>query len=456
MLNFPTARIRGILEDHKSSDSNRIKEILAKARERKGLELVEVAALLLVEDPELIKEMKEVAGDIKAGIYGKRIVLFAPLYASNYCVNNCQYCNFHTDNKDLPRRKLSLEEVAQQTEILEEMGHKRLLLEFGEDARQNSIDYVDEVVETIYATKKNRGEIRRVNVNIAATGVDDYRRLQARGIGTYQLFQETYHYPTYQKIHRGPKADYLRQVLAHERALEAGLDDYGMGVLFGLYDYKFDVLALMAHAQYMEQKFGVGPHTISVPRFCPGETVRMERVYQVSDQDFLKIIAIIRMTLPYTGMIISTRETPEIRSQAFKIGISQTSAGSRTVPGGYAENEVDSGQFELSDHRPVDEVVKSLCQEGYLPSFCTACYREGRTGEDFMDLAKKGVIQNLCQPNAILTFKEYLLDYAGDDLRRIGIKQIEDSIAEIENDKMKKELRVRLRRLEDGTRDLYF
>ena len=396
---------------------------MRKAGKKKGLSLEDIGWLVNTHDQKLIEQMFKVAGNIKKEIYGERIVFFAPLYISSYCVNDCDYCGFHTSNS-LPRNKLTLKEVAKQVKILEDMGHKRLLLEFGEHHLINPIDYVIDVIKTIYGTKSKNGSIRRVNVNIAATTVEDYRKLKAVGIGTYQLFQETYHYETYQKLHRGPKADYERQLFAHDRAFEAGIDDIGLGVLFGLYDYRFEVLGLISHAQYLEKKYGVGPHTLSVPRFQPAQTVNMQAKYAVSENELLKIIAILRLAVPYTGMIISTRERPEIRKKAFKIGISQASAASVVEVGGYKkqfsskdrkskntkQNTVK--QFNTQDERSLDEIIESICKEGWLPSFCTACYRQGRTGKTFMHFAKPGEIQNLCKPNAILTFQEYLNDYA--------------------------------------------
>ena len=336
-----------ILQDRKSISDQEFSDILNKARLKKGLDIEEVGALLNIEDENLLEKLFETAREIKQEIYGNRLVLFAPLYVSDYCVNNCKYCGFHTDNK-APRKKLTLDEVAQQVKILEDMGHKRLLLEFGEDEINNPIDYVVDVIKAIYNTKSGNGEIRRVNVNIAATSVENYRKLKEAGIGTYQLFQETYHRPTYEKLHQGPKADYDRQLGAHERAFEAGIDDYGMGVLFGLYDYKFEVLSLISQAKYLEEKLGVGPHTISVPRHNTANTVDFKSEYKLTDKEFLKLIAIIRLAVPYTGMIISTRETPEVRRQAFQIGISQTSAGSKTSPGGYGQEECNA-QFEVHD-----------------------------------------------------------------------------------------------------------
>lgn len=438
------------------ASQSEIKEILQKSEEMKGLSLNDCAKLLSIQDPEFLEMLFASAKKVKMAIYGPRLVLFAPLYISNFCVNDCEYCAFHARNT-APRKKLTLEEVKEQVEILEAMGHKRLLLEFGENEIENPIDYVVDVIKTIYATKKDQGEIRRVNVNIAATTVENYRRLKEAGIGTYQLFQETYHKPTYKKMHNGPKADYQRQITAIFRAFEAGIDDLGIGVLFGLYDYRFEVLALIQYAQFMDKVLGVGPHTISVPRFQSASTVNLNLKYQVSDQDFLKLIAILRLAVPYTGMIISTRETPEIRRQAFAIGISQTSAASKAEPGGYSEKRKQAmgGQFNLNDHRSLDEVVQDICRLGYLPSFCTTCYRVGRTGDVFMKLAKAGKIHEMCQPNAILTFKEYLLDYATQKTRQVGEKNILDHLDAIENLETKKSVINNLKKLEQGERDLY-
>ena len=447
--------INGILENTRNPSASRINAILKKALEKKGLSLEEAGCLLNAEDPKLIKRMFNAAGKIKKDIYGERLVFFAPLYASNFCVNECSYCGFHRSNS-AERKKLSLEEVKKQVKILEEMGHKRLLVEFGEHSEENPIDYVVDVIKAIYATKSGKGEIRRANVNIAATTVENYRKLKEAGIGTYQLFQETYHRKTYGEVHDGPKADYERQLFAHDRAFEAGIDDVGLGVLFGLYDYKFEVLGILSHAQYLDRRFGIGPHTFSVPRWQPADTVAWKRSpYAVSEDELLKIIAILRMAVPYTGMIISTRENARTRAKAFEIGISQTSAASKTSPGGYgAEKELE--QFNVSDKRPVDDVLKGILRQGLMPSFCTACYRKERTGKAFMELAKPGNIQHLCRPNAILTFKEYLEDYASSDVRKAGSGIIDRYLKEISDKSIKKDTIARLKRIEKGERDLYF
>jgi len=447
-------KIFRILEETKTAQKEKILQILEKAKKKKGLKLKEIGYLTQTTDPKLIKELFKIAGQIKQDIYGERLVFFAPLYVSSFCVNNCEYCGFRAKNCS-PRKKLTLEEVAEQVKILENMGHKRLLLEFGEHPFENPIDYVVNVIKTIYNTKSKKGSIRRVNVNIAATNIENYKKLKAAGIGTYQLFQETYHQETYEKLHKGPKADYKRQLFAHNRAFEAGIDDLGLGVLFGLYDWKFEVLALVSHAQYLDKKFGVGPHTFSIPRFQPAESVNIKLPYSVSEDELLKIIAILRLSVPYTGMIISTRERPEIRAKAFKIGISQTSAASRTSPGGYGR-EKDLEQFHVADHRNVNEILVSVLKQGLLPSFCTACYRQGRTGLKFMNLAKTGNIHNFCRPNAILTFKEYLEDYAPENIKNLGLRIMNKYLKRIDNKDIKKETETRLKKIAKGERDIYF
>lgn len=452
-------KINQVLVQTRSPTKEKIIEILKKAELKKGLTVEEAGYLINVDinNKELMQLIFKTAGKIKKEIYGERLVFFAPLYVSSFCVNDCEYCGFHCRNT-APRKKLTLKEVEQQVKCLVDMGHKRLLLEFGEDKEKCSIDYVVDVIKTIYKTKSKNGEIRRVNVNIAATSVEDYKKLKAVGIGTYQLFQETYHRKTYEKLHKGPKADYERQLFAHDRAIQAGIDDVGLGVLFGLYDYKFEVLALLSHAQYLDAKYKIGPHTLSVPRWQPAEGVEWKNSPSyVSEDELLKIIAVLRMAVPYTGMIISTRERPETRAKAFEIGISQTSAASITSPGGYGKShDKDATQFNLADHRSVNEIIKSILEQGLLPSFCTACYRQGRTGDRFMELAKTGKIHELCRPNAILTFKEYLVDYADDDVKKQGMAIIERYLKEIENPNTREETIKRLKQIENGERDLYF
>lgn len=447
-----------LLKKTNTPTSQIVKKILIKAKKKKGLSLEEVANLCNCADQTLIKEIFKVAGKIKKEIYGERIVLFAPLYVSDFCVNDCEYCGFHRRNNS-SRKKLTIKEIEEQTKILIDMGHKRLLLEYGEHPIENPIDYVVDTIKTIYKAKSERGEIRRVNVNIASTTTENYRKLKKAGIGTYQLFQETYHEPTYKKMHNGPKADYQRQLFAHDQAFAGGIDDLGIGVLFGLYDWRYEVLALLSHSIYMNRHFGVGPHTISFPRFQPANSVDLKPPYPISEEELLKIIAILRLAVPYTGMIISTRERPEIRKRAFEIGISQTSAASKVDVGGYKpkDKRIETcGQFSTHDSRSLDQVVENLCDKNLLPSFCTACYRTGRTGELFMSIAKPGNIHNFCRPNAILTFKEYLLDYASDKVRQKGEKIIKKYLDLIPSEERKKETIVRLAQIEAGKRDLFF
>jgi 2-iminoacetate synthase len=449
---------------NKSRDKNYVKSIIEKAAKCKGLQSNEVAVLLNVEDKDLLDEMFGVAREIKENIYGKRIVLFAPLYISNYCVNNCVYCGYKHDNKDFVRRKLSREELIEEIKILESMGHKRLALECGEDPVNCPIDYIVECINAIYSIKFDNGSIRRVNVNIAATTIEDYKKLKEAEIGTYVLFQETYHRPTYEKMHpQGPKHDYDWHTTAMDRAMQAGIDDVGIGVLYGLYDYKFETLAMIKHAEHLEEAFGVGPHTISIPRIREAVGVDIKKFpYLVSDDDFKRIVAILRMAVPYTGMIISTREEPGFRDEIIALGISQTSAGSCTGVGGYTEEknmikqQDDAPQFEVGDHRSPMEIIRSLCKGGYIPSYCTACYRKGRTGERFMSFAKTGEIQEKCLPNAILTFKEYLLDYADDDTKIIGEQTIQNSLNEISSDIVKRLTIQMLDKIQKGERDLRF
>lgn len=447
-------QIRYILNNAVNPAQEQVLNVLNKALLKKGLNLEETAILINTDSKELSDKIFECALKIKNEIYGERLVLFAPLYVSNYCINSCDYCGFNKNNPT-DRKKLSLDEVRQQTELLIKMGHKRLLLEFGEDPNMCPIDYVVDVIKTIYKTKVGNGEIRRVNVNISATSVEDYKKLKSAGIGTYQLFQETYHRETYEKYHHGPKSNYERQLFAHDRAFKAGLDDLGLGVLFGLYDWKFEILALISHSLYLDKKYGIGPHTISIPRIRPTGNFNINTPYKVSDSDLLKIIAILRIAVPYTGMIISTRETPEIRSKAFKLGISQTSAGSRTAPGAYGNGE-KKGQFQINDLRTADQVIESILKQGLLPSYCTACYRKGRTGHAFMDLAKPGDIHTLCLPNAILTFKEYIEDYASEDVKHMGGKVIQKYLDQIENEQLKKQTVKKVCEIENGQRDLFF
>jgi 2-iminoacetate synthase len=441
------------------SDRNRLREILAKARELRGLTLEDVADLMAVEDPALLAELFTTARQVKEEIYGSRLVLFAPLYISNRCGNDCSYCAFRAPNREVKRRTLNQEEIANEVRILIEQGHKRVLIVAGEAyPNQHGFRYILDTINTVYQVKSGNGEIRRVNVNIAPLDVAQFRELKAAGIGTYQLFQETYHRQTYAAVHlSGLKRNYDWRVTAMDRAMEAGIDDVGVGPLFGLYDWRFEVLALLQHIHHLEKNFGCGCHTISMPRIEPavGSALASAPPYAVSDADFLKLIAILRLAVPYTGMIMSTRENPRMRRESFAIGISQISAGSRTDPGGYADGEGDfhSAQFQLGDHRPMDEVIREIAALGYIPSFCTACYRLGRTGQDFMDLAKPGEIKCHCAPNAVSTFEEYLIDFASPQTRQVGHRLIE----EVETEFEPKQLRLvedMLAKVRAGQRDV--
>ncbi|HCM92120.1 MAG TPA: [FeFe] hydrogenase H-cluster radical SAM maturase HydG, partial [Lachnospiraceae bacterium] len=415
--------------DKHKNDIKLIDEIIKKAKERKGLNHREASVLLACEDPDKIKEIYDLAEQIKKDFYGNRIVLFAPLYLSNYCVNGCLYCPYHLKNGHIPRKKLTQEEVAKEVIALQDMGHKRLAIEAGEDPVNNPIEYILECIKTIYSIKHKNGAIRRVNVNIAATTVENYRKLKDAGIGTYILFQETYNKDNYEVLHpTGPKHDYAYHTEAMDRAMEGGIDDVGIGVLFGLDNYAYEFAGLLMHAEHLEAVHGVGPHTISVPRVKKADDIDPgDFDNSLSDDMFCKIAACIRIAVPYTGMIISTRETPEVREKIIRLGVSQISGGSRTSVGGYAEEERphDTEQFDVSDNRTLDEVVNWLMRAGYIPSFCTACYREGRTGDRFMELCKSGQIQNCCHPNALMTLKEFLIDYATEDTAKLGEAVIE-------------------------------
>lgn len=431
-------------------------DVLKKGRELKGLTPEEAAMLINVIDLELTEEIFDAARYIKNAVYGSRLVFFAPLYISNYCVNDCLYCGFRAGNPAM-RKKLTMDEVREQTGCLIEMGHKRVLLEAGEDIGNNPVDYILDAIDAIYSVRNEKGEIRRVNVNIAATTAENYRRLKAKGIGTYQLFQESYHRPTYEKIHNGPKSDYQRQLYALDKAFEGGIDDVGMGVLFGLYDWRYEVLGLISHAAYLFETFRTGPHTISVPRLRPAHSVNLRPPSPVSDSDFLRLIAILRIAVPYTGMIITTRESPEIREAAFRIGITQASAASSTTPGGLGKGRPKgAGQFELSDNRSLEEITVSAMKEGFMPSFCTACYRRGRTGAVFMELARPGDIQEFCGPNSILTLMEYMEDNASPESRHLGLEIINKTLDAIENASIKKQTEDKLARIRNGERDLFF
>ena len=446
-------------KEHKN-DAALIDEILERASARKGLSHRDASVLLACEDEERIQRIYDLAEQIKKDFYGNRIVLFAPLYLSNYCVNSCLYCPYHIKNKHIARKKLTLEEVKREVEALQDMGHKRLAIESGEDPVNNPIEYILDCIDAIYSVKHKNGAIRRVNVNIAATTVENYQRLKAAGIGTYIPFQETYNKKNYEILHpAGPKHDYAYHTEAMDRAMEGGIDDVGIGVLFGLDNYAYEFAGLLMHAEHLEAVHGVGPHTISVPRVKPADDIDPNAFdNSLSDEMFCKIAACIRIAVPYTGMIISTRESAEVREKIIRLGVSQISGGSRTSVGGYAEKERphDTEQFEVSDERTLDEVVNWLMKTGYIPSFCTACYREGRTGDRFMSLCKSGQIQNCCHPNALMTLKEFLTDYASEDTRRTGEAMIEREIANIPKESVRNTVRERLGKIADGERDFYF
>lgn len=443
---------------------DQIQRILAKARQYQGLTHREAAVLLEVDDEKLLEQMYQVAREIKEEIYGKRIVLFAPLYLSSYCVNNCKYCGYKCSN-EIGRHQLTQVELREEVRALETMGHKRLLLEAGEDDEKCPIEYILECIKTIYDEKFENGAIRRVNVDIAATTVENYKKLKEAKIGTYILFQETYHKPTYLEMHCGPKRNYEWHTEAIDRAmLGGGIDDVGIGPLFGLYDYHYETIALLMHAEHLEAVAGVGPHTISFPRLLPAEGVDYDSFpYLVNDRDFKKLVATIRLAVPYTGMILSTRESVAFRNELLEIGISQMSAGSSVGVGGYAKRKTsdeagvpEKPQFNLADHRKPIDVIKGLVRDGYIPSYCTACYREGRTGDRFMPLAKSGQIKNCCLPNALLTFEEYLKDYADGELRDLGQKMIDQEILNVPNEKQRAKALEYLDRIRNGERDMRF
>lgn len=446
-------------DEHKN-DLEYIDKILDKARLRKGLDHREASVLLACEDKDKNEEIYNLAEQIKKDFYGSRIVMFAPLYLSNYCVNGCLYCPYHQKNKTIPRKKLTQEEIKKEVIALQNMGHKRLAIEAGEDPVNNPIEYILESIKTIYSVKHKNGAIRRVNVNIAATTVENYRKLKEAGIGTYILFQETYHKESYEILHpTGPKHNYAYHTEAMDRAMQGGIDDVGIGVLFGLDKYRYEFAGLLMHAEHLEAVHGVGPHTISVPRVKRADDIDPNDFdNSLSDEMFCKIAACIRIAVPYTGMIVSTRETEEVREKIIRLGVSQISGGSRTSVGGYCEKERphDTEQFDVSDNRTLDEVVNWLMKSGYIPSFCTACYREGRTGDRFMSLCKSGQIQNCCHPNALMTLKEFLMDYASEDTRKTGEEIIEKEIENIGSEKVKAIVRERLSRIENGERDFRF
>ncbi len=455
-----------VLESVQYAEKNKnnvelIDKILEKAKERKGLSHREAAVLLSCEIEEKNNEIYDLAEQIKKDFYGNRIVMFAPLYLSNYCVNGCVYCPYHLKNKHIPRKKLTQEEIKKEVIALQDMGHKRLAIEAGEDPVNNPIEYILESIKTIYSIKHKNGAIRRVNVNIAATTVENYRKLRDAGIGTYILFQETYHKETYEKLHpTGPKHDYAYHTEAMDRAMQGGIDDVGLGVLFGLEMYKYEFSAILMHAEHLEAVYGVGPHTISVPRIKRADDIDPDEFENgISDDIFAKIVACLRIAVPYTGMIISTRESQKCRERVLHLGVSQISGGSRTSVGGYVEPEPEdekSEQFDVSDKRTLDEIVNWLMKMDYIPSFCTACYREGRTGDRFMSLCKSQQILNCCHPNALMTLKEYIEDYASEDTKKIGDELIKKEIENIPSQKVRDIVLERLDKIKNGERDFRF
>ena len=449
-----------------ADDLDLIRAILDKGRRYEGLTYEEAATLLECEDPGIIREIFALGREIKEHFYGNRIVMFAPLYLSNYCVNGCVYCPYHGQNRTIPRKKLSQDEIRREVIALQDMGHKRLAIEAGEHPKENPIEYILESIETIYSIRHRNGAIRRVNVNIAATTVENYRKLKDAGIGTYILFQETYNKEAYEQLHpTGPKSDYAYHTEAMDRAMEAGIDDVGCGVLFGLNNYRYDFVGMLMHAHHLEETYGCGPHTISVPRVRPADDIDPDRFDNgVPDDIFKRIVAVLRIAVPYTGMIMSTRESEKTRRECLEIGITQISGGSRTSVGGYGDELDDEGsfesedtaQFDVEDRRTLAQVVAWLIDLGYTPSFCTACYREGRTGDRFMSLLKSGNIASVCQPNAMLTLKEFLLDYADEETRRKGNEMIEEKLSLIPDEKVRALCRQHLAHIEEGARDFRF
>jgi 2-iminoacetate synthase len=436
-----------------------VDEIIDKGLKARGLSLLEAARLITIDDDETLNKLFKAAKRVKELIYGSRIVLFAPLYLSNYCTNNCLYCGFRHANKELPRKKLTPDEAVDEAKNLMSQGHKRLLLVAGEDVEQVKLDYVHEVIDRIYATKEGKGEIRRININIAPLSVEDFKILKSFNIGTYQCFQETYHYETYKKMHpSGLKSNYAWRFETMGRAFEAGLDDVGMGVLFGLTDYRFEVMAMLKHSMILDEKYNIGPHTLSIPRLEPakGAPFSESSPYAVDDRTFKKIVATLRLAVPYTGIILSTRERPEFRKEVLELGVSQISAGSKTNPGGYTVHGKSGEQFAVGDHRTLDEVVYELAQNDYIPSFCTGCYRLGRVGQDFMDLAKPGLIHEFCHSNALFTFEEYLQDYASEQTRKLGQQTIQKNVEAIEDENLRRRVSGNLSRITNGERDVFF
>ena len=458
---IPTEKIEELLQSEQNPSESQIREIIAKSLEKNRLAPEETAALLNVSNPELKKLIRDGAHELKKTIYGNRIVLFAPLYVGNECINDCVYCGFRSSNKECIRATLSHEQLVQETQSLESKGHKRLIMVYGEHPKY-SPDFIAQTVQTVYDTKYGKGEIRRVNINAAPLDIEGYRIVKSVGIGTYQIFQETYHQETYKTLHpRGPKSNFLWRLYGLDRAMKAGIDDLGIGALMGLYNWKFEVMGLLYHTIHLEETFGVGPHTISFPRIEPavGTEFTQNPPYKVSDEDFKQLIAIIRLSVPYTGMILTAREEAELRNEAIRYGISQIDAGSSIGVGDYSAKDEESrkkSQFVLGDTRSLDDVIYELAQEGYIPSFCTSCYRAGRTGEHFMEFAIPGFVKRFCTPNALLTFAEYLYDYASKRTQQIGFELIDRELEKIEDENMKQAVKSKLEQMKEGKRDLYF
>jgi len=458
---IPTKKIEELLQREQNSPESQIREIIAKSLEKNRLAPEETAALLNVSDPALKQLIRDGAHELKKTIYGNRIVLFAPLYVGNECINDCVYCGFRSSNKECIRATLSHEQLVQETQSLESKGHKRLIMVYGEHPKY-SPDFIAQTVQTVYDTKYGKGEIRRVNINAAPLDIEGYRIVKSVGIGTYQIFQETYHQETYKTLHpRGPKSNFLWRLYGLDRAMKAGIDDLGIGALMGLYNWKFEVMGLLYHTIHLEETFGVGPHTISFPRIEPavGTEFTQNPPYKVSDEDFKQLIAIIRLSVPYTGMILTAREPAEVRNEVIGYGISQIDAGSSIGVGDYSAKDEESrkkSQFVLGDTRSLDDVIYELAQEGYIPSFCTSCYRAGRTGEHFMEFAIPGFVKRFCTPNALLTFAEYLYDYASERTKQIGFELIDRELEKIEDENMKQAVKSKLEQMKEGKRDLYF
>jgi len=454
-------KINTLLEETKNPEKERVEDIIAKSLSKQRLELQEMAVLLNCEDESLVNRIFEGAKALKRNVYGNRIVLFAPMYIGNECVNNCQYCGFRVSNKEIVRNSLSLEQVKEETTYLVNKGHKRLILVYGEHPKYDA-DFIAETVRQVYSVKSGKGNIRRVNINAAPQTIDDYKKIKAAGIGTFQIFQETYHYDTYKKLHpTGPKSSYIWRLYGLDRAFQGGIDDVGIGALFGLYDWKFEMMGLLSHAIHLEERFNVGPHTISFPRIEPAvNTPISERPpHLVDDYTFKKLVAILRLSVPYTGLILTAREPVEIRNELMQFGVSQIDAGSNIGVGAYSTNDKEAykkSQFLLGDQRSLDEVIKQLTDESFLPSFCTACYRLGRTGEHFMEFAIPGFVKRFCTPNAISTLMEYVVDYASEETKESSLRVIDKEINNIKSEKIRNTLLERIERIKTGERDLYF